>query len=119
MNNGSENAKKVWNHAIDFTSKDKSFAVRITACLLDPKFEGAVPLTHYTWELVRLYDNKVARHFPFGCSVNDGTARVEAFNIDELSELIVEAHEWVRQKRQEREDMITQRRLDKTNTKRR
>jgi hypothetical protein len=109
--NEGKGTAKVWSHAIDIMSKDKTFAISITSCELPPKFPGAIPLTHYTWELVRFYDGKKQRHFQFVCSIEDGIASVEQFPADELKELLSEAREWVRGQRQKREDLLTERRL--------
>jgi hypothetical protein len=102
-----------WQHARDFVNKAGTMAVRVTFCTLPPKFDGAIPLTHYTWELVRLFEGRVIRHFQVICQVNDGIVTTEDFPWDEFVEMLKAATEWVKDQRQVREDALTARRQAK------
>lgn len=99
-------AENLWKPVKDFVNKASTMAVRVTACELAPKFEGAIPLTHYTWELVRLYDGRVLRYFPIMATVEHGVVQLEDFHWDEFIELQKEAMVWVKDQRQDREDRL-------------
>jgi hypothetical protein len=100
-----------WQYETDIINSAKTMAIRITSCTLPPKFEGAVPLTHYTTELVSLREGRQGKHFQMQCVVDDGTVSVTEWPWDEFIEIWKAAAEWVRVKRQEREDAVTARRV--------
>ena len=99
-----------WMHCRDFIDEASRLCVRINSRLLPPLFPGAIPVTEYSWELVRLTDaaRGVSRFFGMRFSVKMGKASIDAFDAGSFCQLIGEAESWVEEQRQAREDKISE-----------
>lgn len=100
------NESRVWKTAAEFKNEEKTFCIRVTQCELPPRFEGQIPLVHYTWELLRLYDDRPVRFFPITCVTKKGEVSVESFDLSEVGDALAAAFKWVKDRRQEREDRV-------------
>lgn len=101
-----------WVIAKEFLDTKTGILIRVNSRELPPKFDGAVPLTQFSWELLRRRedDGKPLRHFPARCRVEDGAVTIEEFNIGVFVTLMAQVSNWVVGERKRREDEIVARR---------
>ena len=103
-----------WAFAKDFADAEAGICVRVNSRTLPPRFSGAVPLTEYSWELLRVNKERVSRFFAFAFIRNMAAVQVEnPFDSGRFCELVAEAEAWTRAERQAREDKIVEQRAEK------
>ena len=100
-----------WFQATLLSDPKTGIGIRVNVSELPPKFEGAIPIKHYSLELVRVLPNgNTSRFFPMVCTVTDGIVSIVPFASGRFAALVDEAEEWVRNERQKREDAVARQR---------
>ena len=107
-----------WQVVKDFTDVETSIAVRISKRTMPAAYEGAVPVSHFSFEIGRMTIGpnqtvRVQRHFQAQCLVEHGRAHVVPFPCEVLNGLIHRAEEWIQGERQTREDAVMENRINK------
>jgi hypothetical protein len=102
-----------WTIAKDFYDPETQLIVRVSSRTIVSDVPGFVPNVHFSFEIGRLQENRVQRHFQAQCLVEYAKVRVVPFPHDVLQKLLSEAEEWVRGQRQEREDRVMENRIER------
>lgn len=104
-----------WKHAKDFVDADTGICIRVNSALMPDKFPGQEPMYMYSFEVIRAKNaaaDRVSRFFPMLMKRRNERVIAEEFPFAVLNHLISEASQWARGQRQEREDRVTQQRIE-------
>ncbi len=104
-----------WEPLHELIDKEGGVGVRIYKRPVPPRTPKDVPLVHYTYEICHFHNGKLHKYFPAFFDINQGRASIRKFPFQAIVKLIQNAETFIETKRQERETVVWDLRVEREN----